>query len=312
MICAVVIVCYGLAPFTGALVMRHRWFIFRKRFNELRLRPFLDYCGYCKEGNVSSPGIFQFTGDFESVTDGQTLWLRSDNLTVPVSLKNAESYLLSGQESGELPDGYDPNEAPPEKIQWEKVLALTEGARVFVGGPIKYTNGRPSFVSTKENPLIVIFYNGTDQSLANRVIRSSRNQDEYWNFITPYSLIIGALILILIALLYQSRPAYRLTVIVSVISLFIPLYPVIPPGLLFTVLCRRLFWRARALRACGDLVTKGDRSSGDVSFGDGSFGNETLLSNITKAALMETAAWVFLLGGIALNIFFVRMILVFL
>jgi hypothetical protein len=319
-ICITVIVCYGLAPFTGALVRRYKWYTFRKRFDELRLRPFLDYRGYWREGvgksgadilspteTLSPSGTFRFTGDFESVTDGQTLWLRSDDLTVPVSLKNAESYLLSGQKSGESPEGYDPNEAPPEKIRWEKVSTLTEGARVFVGGPLKYLNGRLSFVSAKENPLIVIFYDGSDRSLVTRVIRSGRHQGEYWNFITPYSLIIGALCLILMALFYRYRPAYHLTVIVSVIALFIPLYPVIPPGLLFTLLYRRLSWRARALRAYGDIVRLSLRNCPDPD------GQAALAKRCTiKAYFMETAAWIFLMGGIGINIFFVRMILILL
>jgi hypothetical protein len=415
-----VIVCYGLAPFTGALFSRYKWYKFRKRFDELRLCPLLDYSGYWQEGaekkgaETSPPsdasslsetnGVFRFTGDFESVTDGQTLWLRSDDLTVPVSLKNAESYLLSGQKSGGLPEGYDPNEAPPEKIRWEKVSTLTEGARVFVGGPLQYLNGHLSFVSTKENPLIVIFYDGSDHSLATRVIRSSRHHGEYWNFITPYSLIIGALCLILMALFYRSRPAYNLTVTISVIALFIPFYSVIPPGLLFTVVYRRLSWRARALRACGDLARlplrylaapgeKGplhesrlfpggkrygyircpelpaearegkipfllpessktpaeggwyvfgqmgesvaDSKADGAALGGGDTGQPPampvipedpfavfgILSDdpdvlarrcIIKAYSLETAAWIFMLGGIGLNIFFVRLILILL
>jgi hypothetical protein len=41
---------------------------------------------------------------------------------------------------------------------------------------------------------------------------------------------------------------------VSVVSLLIPLYPIIPPGLLFTVLSRRLAWESRTLRAYSDIA----------------------------------------------------------
>jgi hypothetical protein len=67
-------------------------------------------------------------------------------------------------------------------------------------------------------------------------------------------LIIGALCLIFIAMLFLSRPAFRLTVIVSIIAMFVPLYPMIPPGMLFTVMYRRLSWRSRVLRAYRDLI----------------------------------------------------------
>jgi hypothetical protein len=243
---------------TGALVKRYKWYIFRKRFDELRLSPVLDYSQYSQQGKETCPSreadTFRFVGGFESVTDGQTLWIRSEDLTIPVSLRHAEIYLLPMQKSEGISEVFDPGEETPEKIRWERVSALTEGARVFVGGLLVCQNGRWSFVSAKEKPLMVIFYDGPDHSLATRAIRAGRYRGEYWNTITPYSLVVGALCQILMAVAFLSRPAFRLTVIVSIIALFIPLYPIIPPGLLFTVIYRRLAWRSRILRAYRDLA----------------------------------------------------------
>ena len=211
----------------------------------------LDYGQYSRR---DADGTFRFTGGFESITDRHTLWIRSEDLTVPVSLENAETYLLPMQNSENLPEILDPGDESPEKIRWERVSALTEGARVFVGGPLVYRDGRWGFVSTKEQPLLVIFYDGMDHSLTARAIRAGRHRGEYWNAITPYSLIAGAIGNILMALNFLSRPAFRLTVIVSLIALFIPLYPIIPPGLLCTLVYRRLSWRSRMLRAYRDLA----------------------------------------------------------
>jgi len=247
-----VILWYGLAPMIGALIERYKWHIFRKRFDELRLSPMLDYRQYSHD--EKKVDTFRFTGGFESVTDGQTLWIRSEDLTVPVALQRAEIYLLPMQKSEGISEVFDPGEETPEKIRWERVSALTEGARVFVGGSLICQDGRWSFVSTKEKPLMVIFYDGPDHSLATRAIRAGRHRGEYWNGITPYSLVIGALCQILMAVAFLSRPAFRLTVIVSIIALFVPLYPMIPPGLLFTVVYRRLAWRSRILRAYRDLA----------------------------------------------------------
>jgi len=246
-----VVLWYGLVPLAGAMVKRHKWHIFRKRFDELRLSPILDYRQYSREGKDDT---FRFVGGFESVTDGQTLWIRDENLTVPVSLRNAEIYLLPMQKGEGISEAFDPGEETPEKIRWERVSALTEGARVFAGGLLVSQNGRRSFVSAKKNPLMVIFFDGPDQSLATRAIRACRYRGEYWNTVTPYSLVVGALCQILMAVMFLSRPAFRLTVIVSVIALFVPLYPMIPPGLLFTVMYRRLAWRSRILRAYRDIV----------------------------------------------------------
>jgi hypothetical protein len=67
-------------------------------------------------------------------------------------------------------------------------------------------------------------------------------------------LVVGALFNIIMAISFLSRPAFRLTVIVSLIALFVPAYPMIPPGLLFTVIYSRLAWRSRILRAYRDLA----------------------------------------------------------
>ncbi|MDR2716442.1 MAG: hypothetical protein LBB89_00040 [Treponema sp.] len=253
-----VILWYGLVPVAGALVKRYKWYIFRKRFDKLRLSPILDYRQYSQEGKdirlSPKADTFRFIGGFESVTDGQTLWIRGEDLTVPVSLQNAEIYLLPMQKGESISEVFDPGEETPEKIRWERVSALTEGARVFAGGLLVCRNGRRSFASAKNKPLMMIFFDGPDHSLATRAIRAGRNRGEYWNTITPFSLVVGALFQILVAVTFLSRPAYRLTVIVSIIALFIPLYPMIPPGLLFTVVYRRLAWRSRILRAYRDLA----------------------------------------------------------
>jgi hypothetical protein len=197
-------------------------------------------------------GDYRFTGGFESVTDGHTLWIRSDTLTIPVALANAKTYVLPMQEGS--PESFDPSEEAPERIRWDRVSALAEGAKVFVGGSLVLQDERWTFVSTKETPLLVIFYDGSDRSLSIRAIRSGRDRNEYWNAVTPYALIAGALCLISIAASFLFRPAFRLTVITALVAVFIPFFPMLPPGVLFTVVYRRLWWRARIFRAYRDLA----------------------------------------------------------
>ena len=376
-----VVLWYVLVPMIGALGRRNKWRMLRKRFNELRLRPILDYRRYRqKEADGPGSNTFRFVGGFESVTDGQTLWIRTDDLTVPISLKNARTYLLPMQKNEGAAEIFYPEDEAPEKIKWERVSSLTEGAGVFVGGELANRDGRRSFVSTKENPLIVIFFDGPGEALPSLVMRAGRCRGDYWNSITPYSLIIGALCQILMAVTHLSRPAYRLTVIVSFIALFVPLYPIIPPGLLFSFLYRRLAWRARLMRVYADiallplcyLVPRGGRdvaekcvlpggelygfvriaelppqahegnipmllpeyarakTGGWLVFGSLRIGNSLpcksddpfatfgILPNepqalarryFTAANLLEALAWLALIGGVALNTFFLSLVL---
>jgi hypothetical protein len=247
-----VILWYGLVPIAGAFASRHIWRVFRGRFDDLRLQPFLDYAVYRQSGNEN--GVYRFIGEVESVTDGHTLWIRGENLTIPVALAGAQIYVLPMPESGGVPEVFDPGEGAPERIRWDQVSTLTGGSKVFAGGALVLQENRRIFVSTREHPLLVIFYDGPDRSLTPRTIRAGRGRNEYWNVITPYAFILGVFSQLVIILSFLSRLWFRQTVIAAFVAIFTPLFPVIPPGILCTVVYRRLWWRARLLRAYRDLV----------------------------------------------------------
>jgi len=195
----------------------------------------------------ASGGIFRFTGEIESITDGRILWVKGEDLTIPVSLEKIKCFLLPKNEGNETPEA-------PEQIRWNRVSTLTEGVKVYIGGQIKMQNNRLNFISTKENPLIVIFYNCSETELTGEIIRCARTYNEYWNVFTPVSLTIGTLSLIYIAASFLNRPAFRITVIYALVAVFIPILPVIPPGLLFTALHSRMRWYSRKFRTYWELA----------------------------------------------------------
>jgi hypothetical protein len=162
--------------------------------------------------------------------------------------------MLPMQEGDGMTGTFDPGEEAPERVRWDRVSTLTEGARVFVGGSLALREDRWTFAAAGETPLLVIFYDGPDRSLTVRAIRAGRRRNEYWNALTPYALVLGALCLIVMAASFLSRPAFRLTVITALIAIFTPLFPLVPPGILCTVVYRRLWWRARVFRASRDLA----------------------------------------------------------
>lgn len=235
----------------GAFSIRHAWRVFRRRFDHLRLKPLLDYTLY---RNVPPEGgAYRFMGTFES-TDGHILWISSETLTIPVVLAKAHIYILPTQEGKDPGGAFDPYEDAPERIRWDRVSSLTKGAKVFVGGNLVQRQGRWVFAGLKKNPLLVIFYDGSDRSITMRTIRAGRHKNEYWNRITPYAFVAGACCQLGIAVSFLSRPAFRLTVITAFIALLTPLLPLFPPGILFTLLYRRLWWRARLFRAYRDVL----------------------------------------------------------
>ena len=222
-------------------------------------------------------GAFRFTGGIESITDSSTLWVKGEDLTMPVSLKNTKCWLLPLPSGNLRPSGLAGIEGvpeAPEQINWNRFSTLSEGTKVFIGGKIKNENDRLNFCSTKENPLMVIFYNCPDTELTSAIIRASRTRNDYWNSITPISLVIGALALIYIAASFLNRPAFRMTIITALAAIFIPILPLFPPGLLFTALYRRMTWQARRYRAYWDLARlpmrylQTDQENGILSTGE--------------------------------------------
>jgi hypothetical protein len=151
-------------------------------------------------------------------------------------------------------EGFDMAGETPQRLRRDQVATLTGEARVFVGGALSLRDGRWAFAVTPESPLQVIFYTGDDRIMAARVIRTGRHRNEYWNGVTPYALVMGALCLIVMAVTFLSRPAFRLTAITAFCAAFVPLYTLAPPGLLLTIAYRRLWQGARMYRSFRDLV----------------------------------------------------------
>lgn len=251
---------YGLVPVAGALVSRRGWRRFRAYFDRLRLASTLDYAGYTARGRTAekpetgTAKTFRFTGSFESITDGHTLWVQGPDLTIPVALTGAWIYSLPAMENRGKDEDFDPAEGNLQRLRWDRVAALTGEARVFVGGPLALREGRWIFAAAGGDPLLVIFYTGSDRSMALHAAWAGRRRNEYWNAATPYALALGALCLITMAVTFLPRPAFRLTVITAFAAAFVPLFPMVPPGLLFTIIYRWLWRRAQIYRACRDLA----------------------------------------------------------
>ncbi|MDR2542119.1 MAG: hypothetical protein LBC80_01540 [Treponema sp.] len=290
----IVIVFYGIIPVAGLFFSRHKWSQFRKTFNTFRLCRLLDYRQYRqldKEG-----GVFRFTGEIESITDGHTLWVKGEDMTIPVSLEKTKCFLLPIQESDET--------EIPEQIRWNKVCTLTEGAKVFIGGLVKMQNNRLYFCSTKEEPLMVIIYNCPDSQMPAKLISCARPRNDYWNSITPVSLTIGALILIYIASAFLGRPAFHLIVISAIIAVFIPILPVLPPGILFTILSRRLNWNIRRQKAEQTLAHFGilpDANNAGFNLKKSRYAIKTIVAEISSCLA--------LLVGIIINVIFIFIML---
>ncbi len=247
---------YALVPVIGAFAVRRVWRQMRRRFDTLRIVPVLNYA--TAQGLDGTGSDFRFFGGFESVVDDKVLWVRNAGLTIPVELSGARVYLLpaAGPADSADPEGKEsagPDEEP-RQIRWKQVAALSEGAKVFVGGRALKRNGRACFESLPEEPLLIILYDGSERSMLSRTVRAGRKKNEYWNMLTPYSLAAGVFSELVVAFSLASRPAFGAAFALALAAAFGPLLPLLPPGLGFTAVFRSLWRRGRACRATRDLV----------------------------------------------------------
>jgi len=301
LIAVIVVVFYGIIPIVGIMITRYKWMQFRKRFNFLRHCKLLDYRQYRKLENNGE--VFRFTGGIESITDGRILWVKGEDMTIPVSLEKIKCFLLPIEEN-------DETEAPLQ-IHWNQVSALPEGAKVFIGGLVKIQKNSLNFCTTKEEPLMIIFYNCPDDDLPVSLISRARSRNDYWNNLTPISLVTGALALIFIASSFLGRPAFHLIVIIAIIAVFIPILPAVPPGFLFTILGRRIAWNVRKQKAKLELMRFGllpGNKPGNTPSAAENYGRPNPRYAI-KTYIAEFFSWLILLSGVLLNMIFILIIL---
>ena len=288
---------FGLVPVAGAFAERKKWRYFRRRFGELRQKQPLEYASLVGGDQQE----YRFNGFYESAGEG-VLWIRSDELTVTADLRGADIYMLPNVGSENNPAVFDPDEVPV-KIRWNRISGLAREAKVFAGGSLVAENSRRVFASVPDKPLFIVFYEGSEKALPVRAVRAGRHKNEYFNFITPYAFILGFFSQIIIAIFYLPRPAHRLTMIGALIAAFTPLLPWVPPGILFTILYRRLWMQARIYRAGRDLALMSaadDRPADPLS--------QARQYN-RKAHIFEIISWLLLLCGIGVNVFFITVII---
>jgi hypothetical protein len=211
---------------------------------------------------------FRFFGGFESASEN-TIWVRNQDLTIPVELRNTKVFILPAV--GE--DVEEEAEGEPRRAAWKEVAALSEGARVFVGGTVCKKDGRIRFAPCRAAPLVVILYDGDDRSLLFRVVRAGRHRNEYWNPMTPFSLAAGVFAQLLMALNFAGRPAFVSAFVAALTGALGPIIPLLPPGVLPIAAYRILWHRARSFRALRDLVRLPLRHTGSADaetlLGDG-------------------------------------------
>ncbi|MFP4483461.1 MAG: hypothetical protein ACOCYG_00560 [Spirochaetota bacterium] len=251
-----------LIPGIGAFLARHRWRVFRRRITTASTYATAGYPEVLVGSRARRErfiGWYRFFGGLESIQGDGIAWLTDGRASIAVELTDAPVYMVPGGPVNaaagreRLSLHADQGEVPMATT-WKKVGSLPEGTRMFVAGSLFGERGRAVFKGADGSKPFVIMYDGPDETLVFRSIRDGRQQNEYWNSVTPIALAAGSLSLFILAYFYIGSPLTRIAGLLSAALGLLPLSILAPPGVILFFLYRRLWRIGRTLRAERDLL----------------------------------------------------------
>ncbi len=247
---------YGFIPVLGAFVVRSQWRRVRKNLHSSLYYP-MDF--HMPESREAHLGPFRVLGELEAIEGNDTLWIKTgQNRTVTVDMRDSHVYFMPAFAGKEK---FYPHLSPVpfpveslEKVSWNQVFSMPEGTKMYISGQLDYKDGRFHFRTGECAPLMVLVYNENPRFLIPRAVWCGRQSNEFWNFLTPWSLVSGILILLIQSVyLLQNSGNYFLQFFCISMAL-IPALLFLPPGVFLFNLYRRAWDIARRFRAERDLI----------------------------------------------------------
>lgn len=227
---------YAIVPLVGAFLEYSYW---------RRLRAFLLNLHQRKKGRRARFYVIDaFTAD------GGALVRAENKETAVIKLDEAHIYNL-----------IDAAEGPGflEDANVSQISLLPNRAPLFAAG--RYRKADKALHSGQEEPLLVVFYDGRKSRFYERMIAAARARHECWNFLTPWSLMAGALLSLALAARWFGQGS-GLYAVYALAAGILPFMAFLPPGIFMFALLKKKWAAIRKLRASYDLHTYAPRRHG--------------------------------------------------
>lgn len=263
----VIFLFFLFLPILSGGINYRKWRDFRSTLKEVySLPPFQEQ----EEEDVRLFGrIDSFLGD-------NRISLRCCSKSITVNMTESSLYLL--EEDG-LGGG-----GTLEPLMWKRMTSLVEGTPLLVAGRLSLRDGQWFMEPLPGKKVFVMMGSDDEDVLMKSGMLLGRRRNHYWNGVTPWSLLAGALILLIHAYALPSQP---LLVFRNVFAAMLPINLFLPPGVLFYFLYRDLRDSALQRRAERDLE---ELVTGTTPSGQGG------------APLTTAAAAAALAGGFVVNL----------
>ncbi len=245
-------------PGIGAFQVRAGWRRFRKSMIDSSRYPIARY-GTVMGKPDGYLGMFRFLGALEAIQGDDTIWIHDGTVSMSVDMKGVTVYLLPSPATEATEGEVERNEEVlpddmPQRYKWSKISTLPEGTQIYIGGPLHVDGGKGVFRSERMASMTVVLFDGDRDTLMRRSIWAGRHRNEYWNQLTLFSLLAGAVLLFMATYFFSRMPLLRVQAFVSLVLSFSPVIPFLPPGIILFFVYRRLWRRGRLNRAERDLL----------------------------------------------------------
>ncbi|MDC7234517.1 MAG: hypothetical protein PQJ58_14890 [Spirochaetales bacterium] len=246
---------YLIIPIGGAFYVRKNWRVFRTNLRRSLDLP-MAVPGFTeKQGSL---GLHRFLGELEAIEGDDLLWIKGSQGTITAEMKNARVYNMT--DTGVQTRVYShlyPYTLPGKSLvhmSWNDIFSLTEGTRLFLFGDLNVQNRKYCLKSSRELPLTVIIYNEDPFTLIPRAAWCGRHSNEFWNFLTPWSVLTGTLLLLIHSVWFLQYSSNYSVIFISLFLSLIPLILFLPPGVFLFNLYKYFWDRGRRFRAERDLI----------------------------------------------------------
>jgi len=252
------ILFYVVIPVGGAFWVRSGWRSFRRSVLGCSLKKQVKY-GEFKSHGDGYLGDYRFVGTLQAIQGDDILWVSNKSISLPVNLSQVSVYtlphsFLSSTRGGLLSLRHSLPDEVPRRTRWDHIFSLSEGTKILICGGLWRENGQLVLRRSDSQRLMVLIYDGDEGSILPRCVWGGRQRNEYMNSYTPWSIILGALLLLLEAYLFYNNPlASTLGRLTSILAIA-PLTVFLPPGIIFFELYRLLWRRGRLFRAERDML----------------------------------------------------------
>ncbi|OQY37823.1 MAG: hypothetical protein B6229_07490 [Spirochaetaceae bacterium 4572_7] len=138
------------------------------------------------------------------------------------------------------------------KNNWRNVSSIVEGTPFFIVGRLDYVGGIPFLVGDKKDPLLVLLHD-SNSNIFEALIKKGRAKNDMWNSYSPYAYITGIFILIILSYFAYKSSYDKTNSFYLLVAAGTPFYFILPPGLIFYLMYRKLWDISIRLSVLRDL-----------------------------------------------------------